>query len=91
VRIIRESLGGKDADEDKNRLGIGKAFDRLVLVEGLVLNARLVGRYALDGDQALPVGEEAGAGRRVGEEEPDDDSPQAGRTTELSQDISLFI
>lgn len=34
------------------------------------------------------MGEESGAGRRVGEKEPDDDSPQAGRTAKLSQDIS---
>ncbi len=70
-------LRGEYGNEDENGLRVGEAHPHLVLLEGLILDAHLISGNALDGDETFTVAQKPGVGGRVGEEEPDDDGPEA--------------
>lgn len=76
-------IRGKNRNEEKKSLGIGKSNQDLTFVKRLVLDASLITGNTLDCNQTLSVVQESCVGWRIGEEEPDNDSPQAGRATKL--------
>lgn len=78
----------EDTGEEQDCLGVGKSYPHLFLVEGLILDTRLVSRDPFYGNKPLPVIKESGVGWRIGEEHPDDNRPDACSAAKLPINVS---
>ena len=78
-----ENLRRKHGNEQQDGLRVGKCYAYLLLVESLVLDTGFIACDPSYCDKALALFQKPCAGWRIGQQEPNHESPYAGHASKL--------